>query len=103
MCKSSDPTLSSVPAKSCCSGSCQVRLQSRGVLAVSEDKDYPIQADAANPSGDKFCRADNYPFEDQEAANTCKVRSLTRRVRAIYPAFMINGNKSEIYLIIKDK
>ena len=71
---------------------------------MSEDKDYPIQADAANPSGDKFCRADNYPFEDQEAANTCKVRRLTRRrVRAIYPAFMINGNKSEIYLIIKDK
>ena len=71
---------------------------------MSGDKDYPIQADAANPSGDKFCRADNYPFEDQEAANTCKVRRLTRRrVRAIYPAFMINGNISEIYLIIKDK
>ena len=66
---------------------------------MNEDKDYPIQADAANPSGDKFCRADNYPFEDQEAANTCKVRP----VRAIYPALMIIGNKSEIYLIIKDE
>jgi len=52
VCKSSDPALASVPAQTCCSGSCQ--------------------AETANPSGDKFCRADNYPFEDQEAANSCK-------------------------------
>ena len=71
---------------------------------MSEGTDYPIQADAANPSGDKFCRADKYPFEDQEGNNTCKVRSLTRRrVRAVYSAFMINDDKSEMYLIIKDE
>ena len=38
-----------------------------------------MQAEAANPSGDKFCRADNYPFEDQEAANSCKVWFIFNR------------------------
>ena len=37
------------------------------------------QAETANPSGDKFCRADNYPFEDQEAANSCKVSFIFNR------------------------
>ena len=31
------------------------------------------QAEAGNPSGDKFCRAANYPFEDQEEAGNCRV------------------------------
>ena len=56
---------------------------------MSEGTDYPIQADAANPSGDKFCRADNYPFEDQEAANTCKVMVQTEFIQTTSQSYLL--------------